>query len=187
MGVTLDTRQVALRVATDSVSSRPAVSFAFIGQSANDLATFTAANIQKPMCIVLDNTVVSCPVIQSALVGGSGEITTNTREDAEKILNQLKYGSLPSRCQLSQVAPCQPHFGANSVQASIVAGLVGLIIVAVFMIVYYRLPGLLATIALHHLHDYHFCRAQTCTHHAHLIGYRRVHSSRLAWRLMPTC
>lgn len=147
-GRDLDTRQVALRVATDSVSSRPAVSFAFIGQSANDLATFTAANIQKPMCIVLDNTVVSCPVIQSALVGGSGEITTNTREDAEKILNQLKYGSLPVTLSIESSRTVSATLGANSVQASIVAGLVGLIIVAVFMIVYYRLPGLLATIAL---------------------------------------
>jgi len=122
-GRDLDTRQVALRVATDSVSSRPAVSFAFIGQSANDLATFTAANIQKPMCIVLDNTVVSCPVIQSALVGGSGEITTNTREDAEKILNQLKYGSLPVTLTIESSRTVSATLGANSVQASIVAGL----------------------------------------------------------------
>jgi preprotein translocase subunit SecD len=94
-GRDLDTRQVSLRVTNDSISAKPAVSFAFTGQSASDLATFTAANIQKPMCIVLDNVVVSCPVVQSALIGGSGEITTSTREDAEKILNQLKYGSLP--------------------------------------------------------------------------------------------
>jgi len=97
---------------------------------------------------VLDNTVVSCPVIQSALVGGSGEITTNTREDAEKILNQLKYGSLPVTLSIESSRTVSATLGANSVQASIVAGLVGLIIVAVFMVVYYRLPGLLATVAL---------------------------------------
>ena len=92
-GSDLDTKQVALRVATDKVNSKPAVTFAFLGESGTRLGTFSAANIQKPMCIALDNVIVSCPVIQSALVGGSGEITSATREEAEKILNQLKYGS----------------------------------------------------------------------------------------------
>lgn len=147
-GRDLDTKQVSLRVTNDKVSARPAVSFAFIGKSATDLATFTAANIQKPMCIVLDNTIVSCPVVQSALIGGSGEITTNTRDDAEKILNQLKYGSLPVTLTIESSRTVSATLGANSVQASIVAGLVGLIVVAVFMVIYYRLPGLLATIAL---------------------------------------
>jgi len=147
-GKDLDTRQVALRVTNDTVQSRPAVSFAFLGQSASNLATFSAANIQKPMCIVLDNVVVSCPVIQDALIGGNGEISTNTREDAETILNQLKYGSLPITLAVESSRTVSATLGANSVQASIVAGLVGLVIVALFMIVYYRLPGLLATLAL---------------------------------------
>jgi preprotein translocase subunit SecD len=147
-GSDLDTRQVALRVTTDSVASRPAVSFAFLGQSASNLATFSAANVQKPMCIVLDNVVVSCPVIQDALIGGNGEITTNTREDAEAILNQLKYGSLPISLSIESSRTVSATLGANSVQASIVAGLVGLIVVAIFMVLYYRLPGVLATLAL---------------------------------------
>lgn len=147
-GRDLDTRQVSLRVANDTISAQPAVSFAFTGQSASDLASFTAANIQKPMCIVLDNVIVSCPVVQSALVGGSGEITTNSREDAEKILNQLKYGSLPITLSIESSRTVSATLGANSVQASILAGMVGLIVVAVFMIIYYRLPGLIATVAL---------------------------------------
>lgn len=96
-GRDLDTRQVAIRGATDDVA-RPAVTFVFLGQSASNLATFSAANIQRPMCIVLDNVVFSCPVIQAALVGGDGEFATNTQEDAERMLNQLKYGSLQT-CQ----------------------------------------------------------------------------------------
>lgn len=147
-GQDLDTKQVALRVATDNVNNQPAVSFAFTGDSATRLATFSAANIQKPMCIVLDNVVVSCPVIQSALIGGSGEITTGTREDAEKILNQLKYGSLPVTLTIDSSRTVSATLGANSVAASTTAGIVGLIVVALFMILYYRLPGLLATLAL---------------------------------------
>ena len=147
-GKDLDTKQVALRVATDKVNSQPAVTFAFTGESGTRLGTFSAANIQKPMCIVLDNVVVSCPVIQSALVGGSGEITTGSREDAEKILNQLKYGSLPVTLTIESSRTVSATLGANSVAASTTAGFVGLIVVALFMIFYYRLPGVLATVAL---------------------------------------
>lgn len=147
-GKDLDTKQVALRVTTDKVNTKPAVTFAFTGDSGTRLGTFSAANIQKPMCIVLDNTVVSCPVIQSALVGGSGEITTGSREDAEKILNQLKYGSLPVTLSIESSRTVSATLGANSVAASTTAGIVGLIVVALFMIFYYRLPGVLATVAL---------------------------------------
>lgn len=147
-GRDLDTRQVALRVATDSVSARPAVTFAFLGQSASNLATFSAANIQRPMCIVLDNVVFSCPVIEAALIGGSGEITTNTQEDAQRILNQLKFGSLPITLNIESSRTVSATLGANSVQASVIAGLVGLVIVALFMIAFYRMPGFLAVLAL---------------------------------------
>lgn len=147
-GKDLDTKQVALRIATDAVNNKPAVTFAFLGESGTRLGTFSAANIQKPMCIALDNVIVSCPVIQSALVGGSGEITSATREEAEQILNQLKYGSLPVTLTIESSRTVSATLGANSVAASIVAGLVGLIVVGLFMMLYYRLPGVLATIAL---------------------------------------
>lgn len=125
-----------------------AVSFAFTGQSAQDLASFSSANVGKPMCIVLDNAVFSCPVIQNPLVGGSGQITTNTRADAERIYNQLKYGALPVRLNVESNRTVSATLGQDSVAASELAGVVGLVVVALFMLLYYRLPGLLATIAL---------------------------------------
>jgi preprotein translocase subunit SecD len=100
------------------------------------------------MCIVLDNTVNSCATIQSALIGGSGEISTSTRAEAERLYTQLKYGALPVPLQVESSRTVSATLGQDSVSASILAGAVGLVIVALFMILYYRLPGVLATLAL---------------------------------------
>ncbi|MDW8146896.1 MAG: protein translocase subunit SecD [Roseiflexaceae bacterium] len=131
-----------------SLQNQFAVPFAFTGELARRLEQFTAANIQRPMCIVLDNRVFSCPVIEAALVGGRGEITTSTRQDAEQIYTQLKYGALPVPLQVESSRTVSASLGQGSVDASIVAGVVGLVTVALFMILYYRLPGVLATVAL---------------------------------------
>ncbi|MBO9324928.1 MAG: protein translocase subunit SecD [Roseiflexus sp.] len=136
------------QIASQSLTNQFAVPFAFTGESARRLEQFTAANIQRPMCIVLDNQVFSCPVIQAALIGGRGEITTNTRQDAEQIYTQLKYGALPVPLQVESSRTVSASLGQGSVDASIVAGLVGLLTVALFMILFYRLPGFLATVAL---------------------------------------
>ncbi|MBO9340506.1 MAG: protein translocase subunit SecD [Roseiflexus sp.] len=136
------------QIASQSLTNQFAVPFAFTGESARRLEQFTAANIQRPMCIVLDNQVFSCPVVQAALIGGRGEITTSTRQDAEQIYTQLKYGALPVPLQVESSRTVSASLGQGSVDASIVAGLVGLLTVALFMILFYRLPGFLATVAL---------------------------------------
>ncbi len=136
------------QIAGQSLTNQFAVPFAFTGESARRLEQFTAANIQRPMCIVLDNQVFSCPVIQAALIGGRGEITTGTRQEAEQIYTQLKYGALPVPLQVESSRTVSASLGQGSVDASIVAGLVGLLTVALFMILFYRLPGFLATVAL---------------------------------------
>lgn len=148
-GKDLDTRSVQPRFgSSQTLSSQFAVGFAFTGESASRLETFTSQNIQQPMCIVLDNVVFSCPVVQAALLGGSGEITTNTRADAERIYNQLKYGALPLSFQVESSRTVSATLGQNSVDASRVAGIIGITVVALFMLLYYRMPGLLATLAL---------------------------------------
>ncbi len=148
-GRDLDTSQVQPAFSQGgTLGSRPAVSFAFRGQSATNLAQFTAANIGQPMCIVLDSTVVSCPVINGALNDGSGVIETNTAEDRDRIFNQLKYGALPIPLEVETSRTVSATLGQASVETSIVAGIAGLLVVAVFMIVFYRLPGLLAALAL---------------------------------------
>jgi preprotein translocase subunit SecD len=149
-GSELDTNSVQPAAGNNRTlnANQYAVSFAFTGASAQELASFSSANVGKPMCIVLDNTVFSCPVIQQPLVGGSGQITTQTAADATRIFNQLKYGALPVRLDVESNRTVSATLGQDSVAASELAGVVGLIVVALFMLLYYRLPGLLATIAL---------------------------------------
>jgi preprotein translocase subunit SecD len=97
---------------------------------------------------VLDNKVVSCPQINAALTDGSGVIEVNNEADRDNILNQLKYGALPVPLVVETSRSVTATLGQESVQASVLAGIVGLAVVALFMITYYRLPGLLATLAL---------------------------------------
>jgi len=149
-GKDLDTSKVQPRFGNSQTPGRNpfAVSFTFNSNSASQLETFTSQNVGKLMCIVLDNTINSCATIQSALIGGSGEITTATRAEAEQLYTQLKYGALPVALQIESSRTVSATLGQDSVSASILAGMVGLVIVALFMILYYRLPGVLATLAL---------------------------------------
>ena len=148
-GKDLDTNQVAPAVGQASVSgSRPAVSFAFRSPSKEQLATFTQNNVGKQMCIVLDNRVQSCPVIESPLTSGSGIITTQSRADSDRIFNQLKYGALPIPLVVETSRTVSATLGQESVDASLIAGAVGLGVVALFMLLFYRMPGLVAVVAL---------------------------------------
>lgn len=148
-GKDLDTNSVQVAFSQNStLGSRPAVAFTFKGASAANLAQFTTSNIGKPMCIVLDSQVVSCPVINGALTDGSGVIETNSTEDRDKIFNQLKYGALPIPLEVETSRTVTATLGQASVSTSIIAGIAGLIVVTLFMLLYYRLPGFLAALAL---------------------------------------
>lgn len=148
-GKDLDTNAVQVAFSqSGTVGSRPAVAFAFRNESGSSLAQFTARSVGQPMCIVLDSVVISCPVINAALTDGSGIIETNSAADRDRIFNQLKYGALPVALQLETSRAVSATLGQESVNASILAGSVGLLIVGLFMVLFYRLPGVLATIAL---------------------------------------
>lgn len=125
-----------------------AVLFQFSGKSATDLETFSRNNVNQPMCIVLDNVVRSCPQIKDVLVGGQGEITASNESEMTSLFQLLKHGALPFSLDVVTSQTVSATLGQDSVDASIIAGVVGLVIVALFMLLYYRLPGLLATIAL---------------------------------------
>jgi len=103
-----------------------------------------------PLCIVLDNMVVSCPVINGPIPDGRGRISlgTATYDVAESLMVQLSYGALPIPLRVETTNRVGPTLGAISVEQSIRAGIVGLSVVLLFMLVYYRLPGLMAALAL---------------------------------------
>lgn len=148
-GADLDTSSVQPAFSQSGVAgSRPAVSFTFTGESATRLAAFSSANVGQPMCIVLNNEVFSCPVINAALIDGSGVIEVPSNAERDAILSQLKYGALPVPLVVETTRSVTATLGQESVEASIVAGIVGLVVVALFMILFYRFPGVLATLAL---------------------------------------
>lgn len=126
---------------------KPIVQFSFQGNSATQLQSFTAANVGKPMTIVLDNRVVSSATIQSPLPG-SGQISSGSTADRDQLYNVLRYGSLPVAFDVETSRTVSATLGEDSIRASLIAGIVGLVAVALFMVVYFRLPGVLAVLAL---------------------------------------
>ena len=112
-------------------------------------ADFTGRNLQKFASIVLDSEVISSPIIQSQIPDGQGVIQGNfTLEEAQQLVVQLRYGALPVPLRVETTRAIGPTLGQDSVQRSIRAGLVGLSIVLLFMLIYYRVPGFLAALAL---------------------------------------
>jgi preprotein translocase subunit SecD len=127
----------------------PQISFELTDSGAKIFADYTAQHIGDILAIVLDNTVLSAPRIQSAIPEGKGEITGKfTQTEADSLAVQMRYGALPVPLQVVGIRTIGATLGADSVQRSIIAGLIGLGAVLLFMIIYYRLPGLLAALAL---------------------------------------
>lgn len=109
----------------------------------------TVSHVGQFLAIVMDKQVISSPRIQTAIPDGSGRITGQFPiEEARSIAIQLRYGALPVPLKVVENRLVGPTLGQDSVQRSVRAGSIGLAIVLVFMLTYYRLPGLLADIAL---------------------------------------
>ena len=137
-----------INVGFDEVG-KPEILFAFKGEGVKTFGDFTTANQGKYLAIVLDKTVISSPTIQSPITEGKGRITgTFKLEEAQGIVIQLKYGALPIALKVMQNYRVGPTLGADSLNRSLIAGAVGLGIVVLFMLIYYRLPGLMANLAL---------------------------------------
>ena len=125
------------------------IQFDLTPEGANIFATHTTANVGKYLTIVLDKTVISSPVINSAIPDGSGIIQGNfTAESANALAVQLRYGSLPVPLKIVETRIIGPTLGEDSLNRSLVAGLVGLTIVILFMGIYYRLPGITADVSI---------------------------------------
>jgi protein-export membrane protein SecD/preprotein translocase SecF subunit len=123
--------------------------FELNGEGADIFADHTASHINQFLCIVLDKQVISCPRIQTAIPDGQGRITGSfSLEEARKLAVQLRYGALPIPLRVETTRKVGPTLGQESVQKSIRAGTIGLAVVLLFMLIYYRLPGLLADLAL---------------------------------------
>jgi preprotein translocase subunit SecD len=110
---------------------------------------YTTKNVGKYLAIVLDKKIISAPVIQSPITGGSGVIQGSfTQASANALAVQLRYGSLPVPVQVAESRTVGPTLGAESVRKSVLAGIIGLAVVMLFMLFYYRVPGFVADLAL---------------------------------------
>jgi protein-export membrane protein SecD len=127
----------------------PYISFELSDAGAKIFGDYTAQHVGDTLAIVLDNVVLSAPNIKSAIPEGKGIIEGKfTQEEAQSLAVQMRYGALPVPLEIANRRTIGATLGADSVRQSIVGGLIGLSMVLLFMIVYYRLPGALAALAL---------------------------------------
>ena len=144
-GRELRTAQVAFQQTTN----QPYISFDLSPDGAKIFGDYTTKNVNKFLAITLDKRVISSPVIKSAITEGKGIIEGGfTLDSAKSLVLQLKYGALPVPLKVIDSRAIGPTLGRDSVNRSITAGAIGLLIVVLFMLLYYRLPGFLADIAL---------------------------------------
>ncbi|MBS0123149.1 protein translocase subunit SecD [Thetidibacter halocola] len=130
-------------------NGRPAVNFRFNPAGARKFGDYTAANIGNPFAIVLDNEVISAPVIQSHIPGGSGIITGNfTVEESTQLAVLLRAGALPAGMEFLEERTIGPELGQDSIDAGKIATTVAFTAVLLFMGAAYGLFGLFANIAL---------------------------------------
>lgn len=125
------------------------VAFELNNEGASIFREFTRQHVGDVLAIVLDKYVISAPTINSEIPDGQGVITGQfTLEEANNLAIQLRYGSLPIPLKIVTTQTVGPTLGQDSLRQSLIAGIIGLCIVMLYMGLYYRLPGILADIAL---------------------------------------
>lgn len=136
-------------VSFDQNVGKPVVAISFTKEGGELFAALTKANVGKPLAIFLDNEIVSAPIVQEEITGGSAVISGNfTLDEAKKLAVQLNAGALPVPVSLVEERTIGATLGADSVAKSVSAGLVGLSMVLLFMILSYGKLGLVADFAL---------------------------------------
>ncbi len=130
-------------------NNQPAVSFRFDTEGARKFGAATSENVGKLFAIVLDNKVISAPVIRSAILGGSGIITGRfTTQSAADLALLLRAGALPASIEYLEERTVGPGLGRDSIASGKIAGIVGMVLVVVFMVAAYGTFGVFVNIAL---------------------------------------
>lgn len=131
------------------LSNQPVVRLEFNDEGKKLFGEITSAQIGKPVAIFLDKQLVSAPTVQTSITDGVAIISGNfTVQDAKKLATNLNSGALPVPIQLISQQNVGATLGKESIQKSLIAGILGIIMIALFMISYYRFPGMLAVCAL---------------------------------------
>ncbi len=137
------------RVQIDSQFNESYISINFDKKGARIFERITGENVKKRLAIVLDNKVYSAPVIQEKITGGEARITGNfTTEEARDLAIVLRAGALPAPVEIIEERTVGPSLGADSIRKGLISMYVGGMLVVLFMVVYYKVSGLIANIAL---------------------------------------
>ena len=137
------------RVQYGNTGGNPEVSMSMNAEGASIWARMTKDNIGRQIAIVLDGMVYSYPTVNSAIEGGSSQITGNfTLEEAEDLANVLKSGKLPAPATIIQEQVVGPSLGAESINAGLISFVIAFVLVLIYMILFYQGAGLVADIAL---------------------------------------
>jgi preprotein translocase subunit SecD len=135
-------------VQTDSYG-KPAVGFTLSDNGAQIFSDYTSTHTGQYLGIVLDKIVISAPVVNTPITDGQGIIQGSfTPDEANKLAVQLSYGALPVPVKVVESRTVGATLGEESVRKSLIAGLIGLTVVLLFMGLFYRLPGIIADLAL---------------------------------------
>ena len=135
--------------ASQDENGMPCVAFELSEEGAKLFAEATAANINKTISITLDGAVISAPTVNSVIAGGQGQITGDfTADEAKNLATLILSGALPLNLTQLEVSAISATLGVEALEKAILAGVIGVALVMVFMLVMYRLCGLVADIAL---------------------------------------
>lgn len=127
----------------------PQVLLNFNEEGAKLFEKITSENVGQPLAIFLDGQPISMPVIQQAIPGGQATITGRfTAAEARDLVRNLNFGALPVPISLESSSAVGPTLGTTAIHAGVISGIVGFLIVGLFMFVWYRLSGLVAVVAL---------------------------------------
>ncbi len=133
----------------DGQTNRPLVSLEFNDEGKQLFAKLTKEEIGKPLAIFLDGQIISAPTVQDEIVDGKAVITGSyTAAEARDLARSLRYGALPVPVELVGTQTIGASLGADAIAASINAGIWGFIAISIFLIIWYRVPGVVAVFAL---------------------------------------
>ncbi len=138
-----------VQVTADQLSNEPQVAFELTPEGSQIFREYTERNIGKVLAIVLDKEIISAPTIRNAITDGQGVISGQfTLESANALAVQLRYGSLPIPLVIVESRTVGPTLGQDSLNKSVIAGIIGFSVVMLFMVLYYRLPGAVAILSI---------------------------------------
>lgn len=145
----MDGKGISMAQATRDEYGQRRIVLRFNSQGAEDFARVTGENVGKRMAIVLDGKLYCAPSINSAITGGSAEITGKfSEEEAKTIADALMSGSFPFQIKVNAVFDTDPKLGASNIANGVWVGLLSMVAVAIFMVIYYRMSGLISVAAL---------------------------------------